>query len=267
MMEPITPHELNSAPKVSILNNRKLVIHNKVANGFDGKYHWSWRSITRDFFMTIIPLFFLYKISTHPLVARLGNSPKQLSRGEKLEEMMRELYSKRKKDEQEERKRILLELEEFHRAMTSKDVGQEEECSSIEDDFDNIHTESGTSEDTQQRPKIQTRKQAKRRFIPAQKRPKPSSNKRVNKQIKDRRASLFYLSKTSPTPSSPPWSSTIASAISGAFVTVNNAANKGKETSELKTNQATEANSGKKKYRTDHKGVKQKISWKKHQKR
>lgn len=265
----MTTHELNRAPKVSILNNRKLVIHNEDVNASDGKKLWSWRSITRDVFMTIIPLFFLYKISTHPLVARLGNSPKQLSRGEKLGEMMRQLYLKRIRDENEERTRAQSELEEFYRAMSSEVVGQNEKCSLIEYEFDNIHSESGTSADTRQRPKIKTRQQVKRKFIPAQKRHKSGSNKRMNTQIKDRRASLFSLSKASPTPSSPPWSSTIALAITDAFATGNYAPNKGKVTSDegLNTNQATEANSGKKKYRTDHKGVKQKISWKKYQKR
>ncbi len=256
----------NRAPKVTILNNRKLIIHNN-ANASNGEIRSSWRSITRDVIIMVIPLLILYKISTHPVVMRLGNSPKQLSRGEKLEEMMRMLYLKRKRDEQEEKMRVLWELEEFHRVMSSKDVGEKEECSSIEDEFDNIHSSFGTIGDSQVRSTIKIRKQVKRKFIPAQKRPKPgSNNKRGKNQIKERRASLFSLSKASSTPSSPPWSSAITSAISDAFATGNNAANKGKETSGegFKTNQATDKYAGKKKYKTDHKGVKQKISWKKH---
>ena len=63
----------------------------------------SWKPIFRDIFMAFIPLFVIYKISTHPMVAKLGyqdpHAPKKRSQREMLEQSLYTLSLKRRQEE------------------------------------------------------------------------------------------------------------------------------------------------------------------------
>jgi hypothetical protein len=65
--------------------------------------HTSWKLILRDAVMVFIPIFVLYKISTHPSIASIGNqhsnAPKKYSQRELLEQAMFRLSLIRRRDE------------------------------------------------------------------------------------------------------------------------------------------------------------------------
>ena len=65
--------------------------------------HTSWKLILRDTVMVFIPIFVLYKISTHPSIANIGNqhphAPKKYSQRELLEQAMFRLSLIRRRDE------------------------------------------------------------------------------------------------------------------------------------------------------------------------
>lgn len=63
----------------------------------------SWKSIFRDIIIAFIPFFVLYKISTHPMLAKLGHqdphAPKKRSQREMIEQSLYSLSLKRQQDE------------------------------------------------------------------------------------------------------------------------------------------------------------------------
>ncbi len=63
----------------------------------------AWKPIIRDIFMAFIPLFVIYKILTHPMIAKLGyqdpHAPKKRSQREMLEQSLYTLSLKRRQEE------------------------------------------------------------------------------------------------------------------------------------------------------------------------
>ena len=57
-------------------------------------YDNSWKPIFRDIFMAFIPFFVIYKISTHPMVAKLGHQDSHASKKRSQREMLEQsLYT------------------------------------------------------------------------------------------------------------------------------------------------------------------------------
>lgn len=62
-----------------------------------------WKAILRDVVMVFIPLFVIFKISTHPMVAKIGHQdphkPKKRSQREMIEQSLYSLSLKRRQEE------------------------------------------------------------------------------------------------------------------------------------------------------------------------
>lgn len=76
----------------------------------------TWKAVLRDIIMAFIPLFVMYKISTHPMVARLGyqdpNAPKQRSQREMIEQSLYTLSLRRQQDELQKEHFFLEKMDE-----------------------------------------------------------------------------------------------------------------------------------------------------------
>jgi len=85
----------------------------------------SWKAVFRDVIMAFIPFFVMYKISTHPMVARLGyqdpNAPKQRSQREMIEQSLYTL-SLRRQQEDLQREYFFLEKMDENRCYDARTI-------------------------------------------------------------------------------------------------------------------------------------------------
>ena len=80
--------------------------------GNSGNNESSWKTLLRDIFIVSIPLFILYKISTHPAINNIGyqdpNAPKKYSHEQLLQQQLFKLYIT-KEQEKKRKKHIFLQ--------------------------------------------------------------------------------------------------------------------------------------------------------------
>ena len=79
------------------------------------KYRPKNQNFVRDILIAIIPLFVLYKLSTHPMIASVGyvdpNTPKKASQEEVLANMIKNMALQRYKEKYRKRKQLLEKVE------------------------------------------------------------------------------------------------------------------------------------------------------------
>mmetsp|Transcript_18518 Transcript_18518/g.34062 ORF Transcript_18518/g.34062 Transcript_18518/m.34062 type:complete len:284 (-) Transcript_18518:119-970(-) len=185
----------------------------------------SWKSLLRDVIMAFIPLFVIYKISTHKLVSNIGyqdpNAPKKYSQQEFLEQL---LFSLSLKKQQE----YLQEEHLFLEAMN------ERKCY----DFPTIDMST----------KLKQQTKVPRRKLKGKNNPRRQVNKRVKVGKMNRPRSRRPPASS---PSAPPWSSLIASAFWGnppTIAQVNKGAEAAKHNSNVGNSQGGKRRPKKKKF-------------------
>lgn len=97
-----TYHQDSQAYKTT---TTKIQLSNNIDNN-------TWKSLLRDIFIAVIPLFILFKISTHPLVANVGiNAPQSTNQQNSREQLFFRLFLKQQQEELQKEYQFLKEMD------------------------------------------------------------------------------------------------------------------------------------------------------------
>ena len=99
----------NKIHKQNSTANKTTTTKIQLSNNIDNN---TWKSLLRDIFIAVIPLFILFKISTHPLVANVGiNAPQSTNQQNSREQLFFRLFLKQQQEELQKEYQFLKEMD------------------------------------------------------------------------------------------------------------------------------------------------------------